>query len=160
MSLARFAEKWAWADDPPDRVSEQDLHSVEQQLLVRLPEDYRQAVLEFGLPRTTIALLDAIVERELDLHSLGELYSPTEIIEETLAWREIGMPGHLIAFASDCCGNMFCFDANQLRNGSANNKAIWFFDHDFETVEEIAPSFEAWVNNFCDVEPWPQTESN
>ena len=157
MSLARFIQKWT-ADYPAQPVLEQDLRLVEQRFLVRLPDGYRQAVLHFGLPQgIKFALLTAIVERELDLDSLGDLYSPAEIIQETLDWREIGMPEQLIAFANDGCGNKFCFDVTQLRNGSAE-QAIWFFDHDFGTLDEIAPSFEAWINALCDVEPWPLTE--
>ena len=153
MALARFTEIWASADDPPQPVAEAELRGVEQRLNVHLPGDYRKAVLRVGLPRPTIALLDAIVERELDLHSLGDFYSPAEIIEETLAWREIGMPGSLVAIASDGCGNKFCFDADRLNDGSAEGSAIWFYDHDFGTVDQIAASFDDWIEAFCRVEP-------
>lgn len=159
MSLVHFTEKWTSGHYPPDPVSEADLLSVEQRLSVRLPEEYRQAVLKVGLPRPTIALLDAIVERELDLHGLGDFYSPAEIVEETLGWRELGMPENLVAFASDGGGNQFCFDADLLRNDAAEGQPIWFFDHDFGTVDEISPSFGAWINAFCDVEPWSEAES-
>jgi hypothetical protein len=97
--------------------------------------------------------MDAIVERELDLHSVSDFYSPVEIIEETTGWREIGMPEQLVAFASDGCGNKFCFDADRLNNGSAEGYAIWFYDHDFETVDQIAPSFNVWIEAFCHVKP-------
>ncbi|WP_210215134.1 SMI1/KNR4 family protein, partial [Mesorhizobium sp. M4B.F.Ca.ET.089.01.1.1] len=80
------------------------MSAAEQQLGVRFPEDYRQAVLDVGLPRPTIALLNAIVVRGLDLHDLSNFYSPKEIVEETLGWREIGMPDRLIAIASDGSG--------------------------------------------------------
>lgn len=100
---------------PPDPVVESDLRRVEQHLDMRLPDDYRQAVLTVGLPRPTIALLDAIVERELDLHDVSNFYSPQEIIEETTDWHEIGMPEKLIAFASDCCGNKFCFHSDLIK---------------------------------------------
>ena len=112
MTLARFTEIWTSGNYPPEPVAESDLRRVEQRLNVDLPDDYRQAVLQVGLPRPTIALMDAIVERELDLHSLNDFYSPVEIIEETTGWREIGMPEQLVAFASDGCGNKFCFDMN------------------------------------------------
>lgn len=153
MTLARFAEIWTSDDYAPEPVAESDLRSVEQRLSVRLPNDYRQAVLQVGLPRPTIALLDAIVERELDLYDLSNFYSPVEIIEETTGWREIGMPEQLVAFAGDCGGNKFCFDADRLNNGSAEGNAIWFYDHDFETVKMISPSFEVWIEAFCLVEP-------
>jgi len=115
MSLARFAEKWCLDDYPPEPVSEEDLQSVELRFEVRLPEDYREAVLGLGLPRTSIALLDAIVDQNLVLFDLSDFYSPTEIINQTLSWRKLGLPENLIAIASDCSGNMFCFDINQLR---------------------------------------------
>jgi cell wall assembly regulator SMI1 len=159
MSLARFTEIWTSGDYPPEPVAEADLRGVEQRLDVRLPEDYRQAVLRVGLPRPTIALVDAIVERELDLHSLGDFYSPAEIIEETIAWREIGMPEGLVAFASDGSGNKFCFDADRLNKGSAEAAAIWFYDHDFGTSDRIAASFADWIEEFCRVEPWPATDA-
>ena len=157
MSLARFTEKWTSGHYPPVPVTEADLCSVEQRFALRLPEDYRQAVLQTGLPRPTIALLDAIVDRELDLHSLGDFYSPAEIISATLSWRELGMPEQLIAIASDGCGNKFCFDGDRLREGDVAGQAIWFFDHDFGTVDQIAPSFDAWIKAFCEVEPSPES---
>ena len=155
MTLARFTEIWTSGHYPPELVAEADLRRVEERLGVQLPEDYRQAVLEVGLPRPTIAILDAIVDRQLDLHDLADFYSPTEIIEETISWREIGMPEQLIAFASDGGGNKFCFDANQLKNGSADGYAIWFFDHDFGTVDQVAASFDAWIDAFCQVGAMP-----
>ncbi|MER8378719.1 SMI1/KNR4 family protein [Mesorhizobium sp. M0142] len=159
MSLSRFVEKWTTPAYPPDSVSEEDLGAAEQQLGVHFPEDYRKAVLDVGLPRPTIALLNAIVERKLDLHDLANFYSPKEIVEETLGWREIGMPDRLVAIASDSLGNKFCFNADQLGGESADMRAIWFFDHDFGTVDEVAPSFHAWIDAFCEVEPWHEEPS-
>jgi cell wall assembly regulator SMI1 len=153
MSLARFTEIWTIDAYPPEPVTEAGLRNVEQRLNVSLPGDYRQAVLEVGLPRPTSRLLDAIVDRELDLHSVGDFYTPSEIIEETLNWREMRMPEQLVAFAGDESGNKFCFDADRLRSGGADGYAIWFYDHDFETVRQIAPSFDAWIEAFCTVEP-------
>lgn len=160
MELERFNKIWASADYPPTPVPEDLLASVEQRLGVRFPIDYREAVLSVGLPWPTIALLDAIVERELDVHSLSELFSPQEIIEDTIAWRALGMPEQLIAFASDDLGNKFCFDANRLREGGTDGYAIWFFDHDFGSVDQIAESFDAWISAFCVIEPLHEAKDN
>lgn len=157
MTLAQFNELWGSDYYPPDSVVESDLRRVEQHLDLRLPDDYRQAVLAVGLPRPTIALLDAIVERKLDLHDVSNFYSPQEIIGETNGWHEIGMPEKLIAFASDCSGNKFCFHSDRLKIGGAEASAIWFYDHDFETVIQIAPSFNGWIAKFCQVEPLDET---
>jgi len=153
MTLARFTEIWTSGDYPPQPVTEADLRMVEQRLNVHLPDDYRQAVLQVGLPRPTLALMDAIVEHELDLYSLGDFYSPAEIIEETLSWREMGMPEQLVVFANDGCGNKFCFDTDRQNNSSAEGLGIWFYDHDLQTVDRIALSFDAWISAFCHVEP-------
>ena len=147
MSLMRFVEKWTTGDYPPSLVSEEELHEVEKKLRSRLPEAYTQSVLTVGLPQPSIALLETIVDQELDIHSIGDFYSPSEIIDETLGWREIGMPQNLIAFAGDGCGNKFCFDTE--KGGSK----IWFFDHDFDTVELIADSFDEWLTALCNIAP-------
>lgn len=153
MSLLQFVERWTIPDYPPEPVREVDLHNAEQQLGVRFPTDYRSAVLSVGLPRPTIALMDAIVERDLDVHAVGDFFAPKDVIDNTLAWRQLGLPDRFVAFASDDCGNKFCFAADQLEDQSAADKPIWFFDHDFDTVEEIAPSFAAWIDAFCCIEP-------
>jgi cell wall assembly regulator SMI1 len=151
MSLARFNERWTSPAYPPDRVMEPDLQRVEERFGLRLPDDYRQAILTVGLPRPTIALLNTVVDRGLDLHSIGDFYSPAEMIEHTPGWHEAGMPEHLIAFASDDLGNQFCFDGERLKSGTADSASIWFFDHDFNTVEVIASSFTDWISEFCDI---------
>jgi hypothetical protein len=155
VSLVRFSELWGAAQFPPERVAQVDLEWAEQQLGVQFPADYKRAVMQTGLPRTTIALLDAIVERGLDLHGVGDFYSPGEIVEETIESREVGMPQHLIAFANDGCGNLFCFDAEQLRRPIGGGHGVWFFDHEFERVDQIAPSFTDWTDMLCKVKPWP-----
>lgn len=147
MSLMKFVEKWTSPDYPPDPVSTDALNEAEKKLHSCLPKDYKKAVLTIGLPRPTIALLDAIVDRELDVHAIGDFYSPSEIVTGTLDWREIGMPENLIAFASDGCGNMFCFDTERERS------IVLFFDHDFGTVSVIAYSFDAWIAALCEIEP-------
>lgn len=159
MTLTLFTEMWTSSGYPPQPVIEADLRSLERCLGIRLPEDYRQAILEVGLPRPNISLLDTIVERQLDMHSLSELFSPTEIVEETLGWRELGMPVSLIAFASDGSGNKFCFDAVALKNGSPEGSAVWFYDHDFGTIDRVAQSFASWIDAYCRVEPWREPDA-
>lgn len=153
MTLTRFVDMWTSSAYAPESVSDAELSDVERRLGIGFPADYRQAVLEVGLPRPTTALLDAIVERELDLDSVGDFYSPAEIGEETTAWREMGMPDRLVAFASDGCGNMFCFDTAPEDGASAPGQAVWLYDHDFESVKQVAASFSDWIEAFCRVEP-------
>lgn len=65
MSLERFVEKWTHPEYPPEPVSEEDLRAAEQRL-GRIPAgglSTRGAT--DGLPRPTIAPLNAIVEHEV-----------------------------------------------------------------------------------------------
>jgi hypothetical protein len=127
------------------------LRTVEEHFGMRLPDDYRQSVLETGLPRPTIALLDAIVEGDLDLTDASDFLSPEDMIQSTEDSRAAGPPEHLIVFAEDCVGNMLCFDAERLRSNAPDAASIWFFDHDFGTVECIAPNFDSWIEAFCNM---------
>ncbi len=131
-------------------MSEGELERAEVRLQTRLPADYRNAVLELGLPRPTIELLDAIVDRELDLRDASEFLSPTEIVAVTEDWRDLGLPEELVAFATDCMGNLFCFPTEADAEGAV---PVFFFNHDDRTVDVIAPSFTRWIEEFCAVVP-------
>lgn len=160
MELERFIQRWTFPAYPPEGVLPSDLDAAEHQLGVHFPLEYRDAILQAGLPRPTIALLNSIVDQDLDLRDVSEFFSPSEILATTFGAREAGMPPQLIAFASDCAGNMFCFDADKLRSADVDQNAIWFFDHDFCVVEPEAPGFAVWINRFCQVEPSPPIDES
>jgi hypothetical protein len=150
MSLSRFIALWTHPDYAPAPVSEDDLENAESRLQTHLPVDYRNAVIQFGLPRPTIELLDAIVDRELDLRDVSEFLAPTEIVRVTEDWRDLGLPEGLVAFATDCMGNLFCFPT---KADAVGEVPVFFFDHDDRTVDAIAPSFIQWIDEFCGVAP-------
>jgi len=97
--------------------------------------------------------VNAIVERKLTLLDPNDFYAPADIIKLTLNWREAGMPAELVAFAGDGCGNQFCFDRDRLAGQAADSQAVFFWDREYETVRQVAPSFEAWIEALCEVEP-------
>jgi len=158
MNLKHFAEKWTHPEYPPDPVTEDELRAVEDHFDVRLPADYRQSVLETGLPRPTIALLDAIVESGQDLADASEFLTPDEIVDLTEESRAAGLPHQFIVFASDSGGNLFCFDADRLKSNAPDAPSVWLFDHDSGAAKCSAPNFDSWIATFCEVEPWPGTE--
>lgn len=151
MSLERFIEKWTHEDYTPEKVASPDLDAVEARFGFALPEDYRVAVLAHGLPRPTIALLDGILAAEAPFADVSDFFAPEEIIRLTEDWRGGGMPEHLVAFADDCGGNLFCFDAGP----GANRSTVWFWNHDDGGVTVAADSFTSWIERFCSVEPAP-----
>lgn len=146
--LARFAAKWSHPNDPPTAVSKKELEVAENTLKLRFPIDYRDQVLEAGLPSPTRALLSAIVDNDLELNDLSDLYEPDVIVTETRDWRKIGMPKTLVAMGSDGAGNKFCFDERDLQGAVAARAPVYFWDHDFNETEMIAESFAGWISSY------------
>ena len=150
MSLARFIALWTHPNYGADSVSEEDLDGAERRLETRLPADYRSAVLEHGLPRPTIELLDATVDRELDVPAVSDFLNPEEMVFVTEDWRDLGLPEELVAFATDSMGNLFCFPIDA---GASAELPVFFFDHDKEAVDSVASSFTQWIDQFCAIAP-------
>jgi hypothetical protein len=143
--MDRFIAKWTHPESTPDEVDPERLESAEARLRIRLPADYREAVLTHGLPRPTIALLNAIVDGELELPDVRAFLSPDEMVESTEDWRELGLPADLVAFATDGSGNLFCFRSQS----TPEAPQVFYFDHDFGDVRMVAPSFTAWIEAYC-----------
>lgn len=101
-----------------------------------------------GLPSPTLALLSAIDDGEVDLHDLSNLCKPAEIREETLGWRQAGLPEDLLVIGGDCMGNKFCYNLTDLMKKTDAKAPVFFWDHDFFETEEIAPTFTDWINRF------------
>ena len=150
MSLSRFIALWTHPNYAADLVSEHELEVAERRLQTRLPADYRNAVLQFGLPRPSAKLLDAIVDNKLDLRDVSDFLNPIEIVTVTEDWRDLGLPEQFFAFATDCMGNLFCFCTAAEAGGDL---PVFFFNHDHRAVDMIAPSFSHWIGEFCGVAP-------
>lgn len=150
MSMSRFISLWTHPESTPDPVGEDELDAVEARLRTRLPADYREAMIQSGLPRLTIDLLGTIVDRQLDVRDVNDFLPPAEIVTLTEAWRELGLPEELVAFATDCVGNLYCFPTGETEGRS---QPVFFFDHENREVEAVAPSFAAWIDEFCGLSP-------
>ncbi|MDC7683781.1 SMI1/KNR4 family protein [Asticcacaulis sp. BYS171W] len=153
ISMARFITLWGEDDYPPEKVTAKALTLAEADLSFQFPDDYRQAVLAYGLPRTSFDLMNSAAEQDINdrnyVQAINDFYTPKTIVEETLDWREIGLPADLVAIGSDPCGNLFCFPMA----GSAHpTGSIQLWDHDFDDVTHVADSFEDWLDAMCRIE--------
>ena len=142
MGIALFVARWMHPDYPPRPISEEALGAVEAHFRFSFPADYREAVLQAGLVSPTIDLLDAIVDRELDMPDLSQLLDSAQMVATTTAWRDMGLPDDMVAFGSDCSGKLFCFRTD-------GEPAVFYFDHDSEATRTVAPSFSEWIEEFC-----------
>ena len=139
-TLADFVEKWCTPDYPPSPVTKDELDSAQAKLAVVLPEEYLRAVLQVGLPSATIALLNSIVENDMNIHDIAEFFTPEEMVDRTVTWKTMGLPEQMTAFASDGMGNLFVFVHADEHDG-----AIGICDHDNAEVKILATSFDAWI---------------
>lgn len=140
--LDAFNKRWAHEDYPPIEVQPADLEQAEKDLSYAFPSSYRGAVLAVGLPRPTADLWDAIDEQS-DLPHLADFLTPTEIVESVQGWTPSGYPADLVPFASDSGGNLLSFRRSDVGD------AVYLWDHDFGTVQPIAPSFADLLEAYC-----------
>ncbi len=146
--LLAFAAQWSHPSYPPVPVDQSELEAAEATLGVRFPEDYKAGVLSVGRPSPTLALLSAIADQQIDLQDLSDLASPSEIVEETLGWREIGLPENLVVIGNDSMGSKFCLNVADLQGDRVISAPVYFWDHDFDTVEVVGASFPEWIGSY------------
>jgi hypothetical protein len=151
----RFVSLWTHPEYPPSPVKASELDMVEQRFSFQLPRSYKEDVLRVGLPQTTIALLNVICDGQLDLSDINDFLRPAQIVEKTEAWHEIGFPRDLVAFATDCMGNLFAFSRSV-----QGESGVWFFDHDFNEVSEVSDDFRSWIEDYCNIKPSPDREAS
>lgn len=77
--------------------------------------------------------------------ALSEL---AEVREGTKSYRSAGMPEHLIGFASDSMGNLFCFRRVTPASPRADDAEVWFFDHEFCGESRVASGFDEWLLSY------------
>jgi hypothetical protein len=146
-----FVDKWTHQDYRPEPVDSELVDRCAEALKVMFPASYYEYMTSYGSGGPTIELLDSIVEGELDINDLADVFTPDEVIKSIDAWQSAGMPEDLIPIASDSMGNMFCFKRNEIIM-ARDDAPVWFFDHDFDTVEKIHDLFTSWIGELVQIE--------
>ncbi|HXU94460.1 MAG TPA: SMI1/KNR4 family protein [Gallionella sp.] len=123
-----------------------DVQELESTLGIKLPNCHVYLITKHG-DLYAPNLLDAIVDKELELNDIQNFLLPNQMLEDTKAYEAAGMPEGYLVFASDCMGNMFCFKIDECKN-QLSEPPIWFFDHDFVEIKPIANSFNEWLGNY------------
>ena len=131
--------------EQPHLFSQLDLDAVEQALDTTLPLLYCHFMQRVG-PVSTPAILDELVARQLQHADLNHLLSPEEVINNTKDYWAAGMSGDVIGIASDSMGSMIGFRRVSRKEIRPDDLPVWFFDHDYLTVECLAESFDALLS--------------
>lgn len=129
--------------------SELDINSLETDYQIKLPADYREFLSEYG-DLWTPNILDLIDDNELDLNDVQDFWKVERIKHDKENEWASQLDTDLIPFASDCMGNIFSFKTEQLKNSNETSE-IYFFDHDFGTIELVSSSFTQWINEYLKI---------
>jgi cell wall assembly regulator SMI1 len=138
--------------EAPQSIDRNRLNSVEARMGVVFPESYRRFLLTYNGGRPAPSYFTAVENGELVLmriHFFFGIDDPDEGCD--LLWNYTTftgrLPRHVIAVASDECGNRFCLDLRTQGNGR-----VLFWDHEREGAGTeralgtvVANSFEEWL---------------
>ena len=123
-----------------------DIEKLEKEFEIHLPNDYKIFLITIGSIWTP-DILHLIVDKELEMDEVSQFWNTKEIIDDKKNWWTSKVSTDIIPFASDSGGNIFAFLTNDLKQ-QKETAAIYFYDHDFDTVDKIAESFKDWIDDF------------
>jgi cell wall assembly regulator SMI1 len=123
-----------------------DINALEAEFRILLPLDYKEFLQKFG-DLWTPDILELVVEKYLSLNDVQDFWDTERIIEDkTNEWTSV-LSVDLIPFASDSMGNIYAFKTEDLKK-QKQTADIYFYDHDFDTVDKISNGFTEWLDNY------------
>lgn len=148
LVFGAFIARWvpALPTIPPP---EHDLASIEERLALTLPASYKTFVSQYGTP-STASLLASIVAARQHIEEVQEFIDLDRLLDITTMYESGGMPAGYLGFAMEGSGNMFLFRRSDCVAG-ATDAPVHYFDHDDVEVEEIAPSFVSWLEQYIHI---------
>jgi SMI1 / KNR4 family (SUKH-1) len=133
-------------------VTTDDLQRVEQELAVTFPAAYIAFLTRHG-PVFTPSVLDLVTGGDSKQPPEGasfdvqEFFEPKQIIETHQLYTSGGMEDWLVPVAMDCMGNVFGFKREECHR-RPEDCSVFFFDHDFCKIHQVADSFDAWLASY------------
>jgi hypothetical protein len=144
-ALNQFAKRFNKSDDA--KASTQvDIVRLEHEFQISLPNDYKIFLSKFGNIWTP-DILNLVVDNELDINDVQQFWTIEEIIYDKHNEWTSNLSLDIIPFASDCMGNIFAFLRQDIQSPTDTTN-VYFFDHDFDTIEKISNSFTDWIEEF------------
>lgn len=134
-------------DGDGTKPSSDAFEKVEKELKIKLPDTYRNFLLSYGYVYSP-GILDLIVDKEKEMRDIQEFVELSKFVSTNQGYWNAGMPKDLLAFASDCMGNMLCFKIPDLKSEKVVDAKVYFFDHELVSEEEIASSFVDLIEHF------------
>lgn len=144
-TLKQFTDRFNARDDVK-LSSQADIDKLEKEFNIHLPTDYKTFLLTCG-NLWTPDILTIVVDNDLDAHDVQDFWEVEAIIEDKKNDWTAQISTDLIPFGSDSMGNIFAFLTADLKK-SRPTADVYFFDHDFDSVEKISDSFTHWIDEF------------
>jgi len=143
----RFSESSMTSLIKPETV--EDISNLERRFEIKLPNDYKIFLKNYGNIWTP-TILDKVVDNDLNFYDVQQFWSIEAIILDIDNGWTAQTGQDILPFASDCSGNLFCFTLDDLRSGK-NDCEIHFYDHDFDTFENLSKSFKEWIEQYNEI---------
>ena len=127
-------------------ISSDDITELESKLGTPLPDSYKYLLMSYGLVHTP-NVLTKIIDLNADISEVQDFLSLDDVFTLSQLYEMGGMPKGHILFASDCKGNMFCFNKNDCEHNQTDAPVL-FYDYALGTIHPISPSFTQWLEAF------------
>ena len=141
----RFAQRFH-AGKQLRPATEAQVQAAESALGVQWPDSYRRFALCCGAVYSP-SILDFVVDRKPGFSDVQQFLTPRQSVTETRRW-DLESAGGCVAFAYDCAGNLFAFRDLPVSPPRPDDAALWFFDHEADTVTGECRSFDEWLDRF------------
>ena len=136
-------------------VSSTGIEHIASMLHVILPASYRDFLEMYG-PAYTPDILDLIVLRNARLADIQQFQNIEDVIESSNSISKKGC----VAFATDCQGNLFCFKGLSNSQPAPDDAPVWLFDHETGKKSKVAPTFDAWLTQYTNLQPLLQDRTS
>ena len=127
-------------------IKNEDIEELESQLNAFLPDSYKYLISTYGLVHTP-NVLTKICDLGVDISEVQDFLNLEDVLSLSTLYEMSGMPKGNTLFASDCKGNMFCFQLSGCENKPVD-LPVWFYDHGLCTVSKVSNSFTEWLEAF------------
>lgn len=123
-----------------------DITELESKLDTPLPDSYKYLISTYGLVHTP-NVLTKIIDLNVDISEVQDFLSLDDVFTLSQLYEMGGMPKGHVLFASDCKGNMFCFNVVDCKDNQTD-APVYFYNYGLGSVTQISPSFTLWLEAF------------
>jgi len=130
-----------------------EINATEDYLQNQFPESYCAFSMRFGEVWTpnVLNIVTNKFPNDDTIYALQKVEAITELVSTNNEYWAGGMPTNFIKFGFDVMGNAFVFERCSLELGRLVDLPVYVFDHDYNKVIQLVPSFIALLESYLDM---------